>query len=196
MPVSYPPHIPTGVLFSGGPLATLGTIVGGSGYTNGTYRNVPVIGGSGTGAVFDTIVVSGGAVTVATLINGGASIGPQGAVGYEAYDLLTASSSIIGPGTGFVVLVATLGTYDWMPPTTLGVFQMDACGGGGGGGAGQATSGAGGGGAGGGCGVFDFPVLIVPGSLLTITCGRGGVGRISGGAAGAGSTATSQVPAS
>ena len=190
MPVAYPPHLPVGVLFSGGPLITLGAIVGGSGYNNGTYRNVPVVGGTGAGAVFDTIVVVGGSVTTATLINGGASVGPQGVTGYEAYDLLTASPSVIGAGTGFVVPVATLGTYAWTPPPALGAFMLDACGGGGGGGAGQAASGAGGGGGGGGSGLCDFPVLIVPGSLLTITCGRGGVGGISGGAAATNGSAT------
>ena len=42
-----------------GPVATLGTIVPGAGYTNGTYNDVALTGGTGTGAKAN-IVVAGG----------------------------------------------------------------------------------------------------------------------------------------
>src|SRR6185437_9151392 len=49
-----------------GEIATLGSINGGTGYTSGTYKAVPLTGGSGTGATADITVV-GGVVTVAKL---------------------------------------------------------------------------------------------------------------------------------
>ena len=54
------------------PVTALGAITGGSGYANGTYYNFPLTGGSGTGAIAN-IVVSGGAITSVSLINGGAN---------------------------------------------------------------------------------------------------------------------------
>jgi hypothetical protein len=48
-------------------LLALGTITGGSAYTNGTYTNVPLTGGSGTGAVATQVVVSTGAISSVTL---------------------------------------------------------------------------------------------------------------------------------
>ena len=83
------------------PVATLGTITGGSGYTNGTYLNVPLTGGSGSGAVAN-IVVSGNAVTSVTLTQGGS--------GYVVGDTLSAAASTIGgAGTAFSIPVATIG---------------------------------------------------------------------------------------
>ena len=51
-------------------IATLGAIVPGTGYTNGTYLNVSLTGGSGVGATAD-ITVAGGVVTVITLVHPG-----------------------------------------------------------------------------------------------------------------------------
>lgn len=83
------------------PVATLGTITGGSSYTNGTYLNVPLTGGAGTGAVAN-IVVSGGAVTSVTLTQGG--------TGYVVGNTLSAAASTIGgTGSAFSVPVATVG---------------------------------------------------------------------------------------
>lgn len=87
-------------------ISSLSTITAGSGYTNGTYFNVPLTGGSGEGATA-TITVSGGAVTAVSLTNTGCY--------YVANDSLSAaSSSIGGTGSGFAVLVSdvnnTLGT--------------------------------------------------------------------------------------
>jgi hypothetical protein len=80
-----------------GAIATLGTVVGGSGYTNGTYFGVPLTGGSGSGATAK-VVVSGGAVTSVTLENPG--------VFYAVSDSLSATT--IGSGTTFSVPVATV----------------------------------------------------------------------------------------
>ena len=83
------------------PVATLGSITGGSAYTNGTYLNVSLTGGAGTGAVAN-IVVSGGAVTAVTLTQGGSN--------YVVGDTLSAAASTIGgTGTLFSVPVATVG---------------------------------------------------------------------------------------
>lgn len=73
-----------------GALGSLGAITGGSGYTNGSYVNVPLLGGSGSTATAN-IIVSGGAVTSVTVLNTGCL--------YKAGDTLNASASSIG-GTG------------------------------------------------------------------------------------------------
>ncbi len=87
----YPESIVQGVI------GELGTIVGGSGYTNGTYQDVSLTNGSGQYATA-TIVVSGGAVTSVTISNGGSF--------YLVGDSLSASSASIGSaGTGFSVPV-------------------------------------------------------------------------------------------
>ena len=83
------------------PVATLGAITGGSSYTNGTYLNVSLTGGAGTGAVAN-IVVSGGAVTSVTLTQGG--------TGYVVGNTLSATASTIGgTGSSFSIPVATVG---------------------------------------------------------------------------------------
>jgi hypothetical protein len=72
---------------------------GGSGYVNGTYTSVPVTGGTGSGAVWSSITVAGGAVTAATL-------GALG-TGYTVYDLISASNaSLGGSGSGFSRLIS------------------------------------------------------------------------------------------
>jgi hypothetical protein len=69
---------------------------GGTTYTNGTYTNVALTGGSGTGA-FATIVVAGGIVTTVTITAHG--------VNYVAGNSLSATLPV---GSGFVLLVNTV----------------------------------------------------------------------------------------
>ena len=82
-----------------GGIASLGSVVAGSGYTNGTYYDVPLVGGNGGGATA-TIVVSGGAVTSASISSSGA--------GYRTGDSLTVGTTIGATGSGFSVPVGTL----------------------------------------------------------------------------------------
>jgi hypothetical protein len=88
----------------------LGTIDGGSGYVDGTYLNVPLTGGAGTGAVASSITVSGGAVTAVVLPAAGVG------AGYATTNILTAANTFLGPpsgtGSGFtytVTQVSSLG---------------------------------------------------------------------------------------
>lgn len=89
-----------------GAVATFGTRVDGSGYTNGSYTNVPlrlVNGERGrTGGVAANITVSGGAVTACTLV------AVRNGQGYVVGDVLTALDGILGAGTGFTIEVATI----------------------------------------------------------------------------------------
>jgi hypothetical protein len=89
----YPVSIVQGII------QLLGSISGGSGYTNGSYYRVPLTGGTGSGASAD-IIVSGGSVTAVTLRSGGSF--------YTVGDSLTASTVILGAGSGFSVPVQTL----------------------------------------------------------------------------------------
>lgn len=89
----YPVSIVQGII------KLLGTITGGSGYTNGSYYRVPLTGGTGSGATAD-IIISGGAVTSVTLRSGGSF--------YTVGDVLSASTTYLGAGTGFSIPVSTL----------------------------------------------------------------------------------------
>jgi hypothetical protein len=82
-------------------ITTLGStnLVAGSGYTDGTYTDVPLTGGSGTGATAD-MTVSGGAVTSFLLTHGGQQ--------YINGDVLSVlPTSIGGTGTGFSITLQT-----------------------------------------------------------------------------------------
>lgn len=84
---------------------TINSLVGGSGYTNGSYYNISLINTttiSGINATAD-IVVAGGIVTSVAIVSGG--------TGYEVSDVLTASGSVIGAGAGFTVSVASTTGY-------------------------------------------------------------------------------------
>ena len=97
-------------------IATLSTLVGGASYTNGSYTNVALTGGTGVGARAN-ITVAGNAVTVVTLVKGG--------TGYTVSNTLSANAADIGgTGSGFSINVATLGTN----PTEIaqGVTVLDA----------------------------------------------------------------------
>ena len=85
-----------------GKIVSLGTIVGGSGYTDGTYKDVSLSGGTGTGAKA-TIEVEDGAVTNVTITSDGK--------GYAIADELSASNTNLGgAGSGFKVPVKTVST--------------------------------------------------------------------------------------
>jgi hypothetical protein len=91
-----------------GPIASAGSITGGSGYANGTYSNVPLTGGAGSFALA-TIVVTGGAVSSVAIMEGGFR--------YSLADSLSASAaSIGGTGSGFEVGVSALSRKDALIP--------------------------------------------------------------------------------
>ena len=83
------------------PISVLGAITAGTSYTTGTYSNVSLTGGSGSGATA-SIVVSGGSVTSVTLANGG--------TGFVVGDTMSAlAANIGGTGSGFSIPVTTVG---------------------------------------------------------------------------------------
>jgi hypothetical protein len=71
---------------------TLGTLTAGSGYTDGTYNNVPFTGGSGAGATAQEIIIVAGQVISVTL-------GEYGAA-YQIGDSLSADDADLGGGGG------------------------------------------------------------------------------------------------
>lgn len=107
----------------GGKLLTA-TIVGGSGYTNGTYTNVPLTGGVGSDAVALSITVSGGAVTAVTTPKSGTGSG------YLVGNILSADAANLGgTGSGFTYTVfSTLQPADLASPsiTNLNSFGVEA----------------------------------------------------------------------
>jgi hypothetical protein len=93
-----------------GAIATLSTLVGGTGYTSASYTNVPLVPNTPTasntalgGAAAD-ITVAGGIVTVCTLV------AARNGEDYEVNQVLTAAPGYIGAGTGFTITVATVTT--------------------------------------------------------------------------------------
>lgn len=85
----------TGVITSA--IQTIGSLVGGTGYTNGSYTAVALTGGSGFSATAN-ITVAGGIVTACTLVGGGVS--------YVVGNFLSCAS--IGAGTNFRVTVSAI----------------------------------------------------------------------------------------
>ena len=89
-----------------GAVSTLGSVTGGSGYTQGTYRNVPLVVSSGTagyGATADIVVSTGGAVTSVTIANAGS--------GYATNTVFTVAAADIDSddnGTNFSVPVTAV----------------------------------------------------------------------------------------
>ena len=99
-----------------GLVLTLNTLVGGTLYTNGTYTNVTLTGGSGSGAKA-TIVVAGATVTTVTLTTAGN--------GYVVGNTLSATAaSIGGTGSGFSIKVATIN--DGFTESDLNLWQFDS----------------------------------------------------------------------
>ena len=101
-------------------VTSLGTITGGTGYTNGTYTGVQLSYVSGpTGTTYPTanITVVSGAVSTVTIVTGGSGFSAIGTV-------LTASNSLIGgTGSGFSVPVATLTPAQIRFNSTLNQFE-------------------------------------------------------------------------
>ncbi len=89
-------YYPESIIQGGVSALDLPTLQGGSGYQNGVFYNVPLTGGTGSGAVA-TIEVTGGAVTSVTITEPGSS--------YSGGDALSASLS---GGSGFSVLVMSV----------------------------------------------------------------------------------------
>lgn len=89
-------------------------LAGGTGYTDGSYPALALSGGAGTGATAN-VTISGGIVTVATIVSGGS--------GYLIGDVLTNTSSTIGAGgilTGSITAPGSLytnGSYTSVPLT-------------------------------------------------------------------------------
>lgn len=77
-------------------IATFGAITPGSGYTNATYANISLSGGTGSGATAFISVVGGVVVSCIPMLQGS---------GYAVSDSLTGT---FGGGTGFSVVIATL----------------------------------------------------------------------------------------
>ncbi|WP_208645501.1 hypothetical protein [Mucilaginibacter endophyticus] len=81
-------------------VATLGSVTAGAGYTNGTYENVPLSGGTGKGALA-TVVVASTVVSTVTITKAGQD--------YTAGDVLSIPGAYAGgTGSGASVPVATV----------------------------------------------------------------------------------------
>ena len=99
-----------------GLILTLNTLVGGTLYTNGTYTNVTLTGGSGSGAKA-TIVVAGATVTTVTITKPGN--------GYVIGNTLSATAATIGgTGSGFSIKVATIN--NGFTESDLNLWQFDS----------------------------------------------------------------------
>lgn len=91
-----------------GAITTLGTITGGTNYTTGNYKNVPlsvVSGTAGLGATADITVNASGAVSAVTIVNGG--------YGYATNTVFTVAAADIDSdstpnGSGFQVTVTAV----------------------------------------------------------------------------------------
>lgn len=91
----YPASIVQSIITGLSGISTAGT-----GYTSGTYYNVPLTGGTGSGATA-TFVVAGGAVTSVTLSTGGCL--------YAVGDTLSVSNTNLGnAGSGFTIAVTAI----------------------------------------------------------------------------------------
>ena len=110
-------------------IATFGTVTPGGSYLPNIYENVPLTGGTGTGATA-TINVNG-AGSVGSVINDAAVTLTNGGTGYTAGDILSATTqtgvfSTTGLGSGFSVVVSTLqpnGVFSSGPIASTGAIQ-------------------------------------------------------------------------
>lgn len=166
---------PVTYVFNAGGINTLGAVVGGSAYTDGTYTAVPLTGSvSGVGGTA-TVVISGGAVTTVTPGLPGNKFRPG--------ETLSANpANIGGTGSGFSVPIASILTTFTAPPLAASISAKVIGAGAGAGSGGESASGVAhtGGNPGGGgeiaCG--SWPANVV-GSTQNIVIPAGGVGGLS-----------------
>lgn len=92
----------------GGSIGTVDTLVGGTGYVDGTYDNIRLTGGTGGSSATANLTVVGGSVTSVTIVNKGGN--------YTLADVLSVIALGNNTGNGFSVTVATLDTI----PTVVG----------------------------------------------------------------------------
>ena len=94
---------------------------GGSGYTDGTYTNVPLTGGTTGSGLQANIVVTGGAVTSVT------NVSQSTLEEYQIGDLLSAADSNLGSGGGSGFALPIIGGGDGMTViVSAGVYQEQA----------------------------------------------------------------------
>ena len=104
---------PVDIIFIG-EVVVLGDLVGGTGYTTGTYSGVNLTGGTGSSATAD-IQVSGGQVISVTLVSAG--------TGYSSGDILSATAASIGTtGSGFSITVLQVSSFSW---SDANLWQFD-----------------------------------------------------------------------
>jgi hypothetical protein len=84
-----------------GQIGSFGSLIGGAGYSNGSFTNQPLSGGTGTSATANFIVSAGSVVNIA-IVNPG--------VGFTVGDVLTSTSGVLGPGGGFSITVTSVFT--------------------------------------------------------------------------------------
>jgi hypothetical protein len=104
IPFAYIPFSVRVSTLTGGSIASVGDLVGGTGYDDAvaTYSNVPLTGGSGSGATANFTATGGVVTTVAVSFPG---------INYLVGDILSASNTNLGgSGSGFSVPVAVLNT--------------------------------------------------------------------------------------
>jgi hypothetical protein len=89
---------------------------GGSGFTNGSYFDISLSGGTGTGLKAN-IIVSGNAVTTVTVTNGGTN--------YNADFSITSAPSAIGSGSGLVLLAKTATTNKSYSNAAVDIKRVD-----------------------------------------------------------------------
>ncbi len=85
-----------------GTILSFGSAVAGSGYTDGTYTDIALTGGVGSGATADIVVSGGGVAPGSILVDGGE--------GYATTDQLSAADGDLGGGggSGFTIEVDSI----------------------------------------------------------------------------------------